>query len=437
MAAIPSLMDLAFNLRHHIVFGTLDLSLFNSYLAPHAEVVLHQQHPVSIIPSVHDSGQRNDGWEASSPTIKSEQAPTFQASSNPSPLSDSRAPFATPSSKDREPTLPTSNMLLHAGEPMEESSNLTVHASNVPQRKRRSNNDPEESGEAGPLQPTVPHTTPRKRRRATQLGGMNDDEESSQLQLTSSENSVGEGEAQHRRYEPQNLSSSTKQLHIPAVDPKLPRVKDAGAAKAVFMAKWEKRTSNYAALKKLSRYKTLIRYGKKENGPQEPFYELDKLMERTWEFGSIRVRRQFKSHLDAWMKSDDRALPCFGRPAHLDSLDSEKRELYDRLWIAIQVTRHRLAKRHINEALGRISLVKEMGEYQAIIERFGDSDPELSELSFGDQVTKLFWTVNPASPNASEARMASEELRKRFEKARPWIALQEHYESEGIAALIP
>ncbi|KAL8805530.1 MAG: hypothetical protein Q9182_001899 [Xanthomendoza sp. 2 TL-2023] len=420
MAAIRTLMDVAFHLRHHIIsgtlgFGTIQLDQFNDYLSPYAEVVVYAQQNTSAL-SEKVSAHNND------------QPPIY-----PRQRSEPRARFSSPTLQDHKPTPPTSTMLPPVG-----GSLTKPHARNAPKRKRRGNNDPQESDEAGPPHLKGPGAArSSKKRRVSQLSVTKDDGESSRSQRTSSENPHSEGQAQHRRHESQPLTSSTEPLYTPGSDPELPWVMDTTKAKAAFLTKWRKRTKDHPTLQKLANNEALFHYDQEAIRQLEPFYELDQLMERACEFGSMKVRRQFAASVDDWIRRDDRAVPDYGQPPHLGNLDLAKREDYDRLWIAIQMNRHRRERRQMNKLLGRISLIREMREYAAIVERFGASDPELNELNYGDQVSKLFSTVVPASSNAVENQKAAEDLRQRFEKARPWLELLNHYGSEGIFALVP
>lgn len=208
-------------------------------------------------------------------------------------------------------------------------------------------------------------------------------------------------------------------------------------AKRKFMAKWEKRTFDHAALDRLSRFITVASYINRR--PQEPFRELDKMMELISDFGSLEVQQGFAANLRLWMGSDDRVLPSLEPPAHLSTLEPGKRETFQRLWRATHITEFRSGKADINGLLLRLSIVKEMTVYNETIDFLKKNpDPRLN-LRKGQSVAAktrelIYETMYPQHLEAASKRSA---FNRKQTLARPYMALQKQYRNEGIFAMVP
>ncbi|KAL9020046.1 MAG: hypothetical protein Q9185_002660 [Variospora sp. 1 TL-2023] len=230
---------------------------------------------------------------------------------------------------------------------------------------------------------------------------------------------------------PQQLPSkdtSSPELHEMAMQ---------AMAKRKFMAKWEKRTFDHAALDRLSRFITVASYINRR--PQEPFRELDKMMELISDFGSLEVQQGFAANLRLWMGSDDRVLPSLEPPAHLSTLDPGKRETFQRLWRATHITEFRSGKADINGLLLRLSIAKEMTVYNETIDFLKKNpDPRLN-LRKGQSVAAktrelIYETMYPQHLEAASKRSA---FNRKQTLARPYMALQKQYRNEGIFAMVP
>ncbi|KAI4155572.1 MAG: hypothetical protein LQ341_000166 [Variospora aurantia] len=230
---------------------------------------------------------------------------------------------------------------------------------------------------------------------------------------------------------PQQLPSkdtSSPELHEMALQ---------AMAKRKFMAKWEKRTFDHAALDRLSRFITVASYINRR--PQEPFRELDKMMELISDFGSLEVQQGFAANLRLWMGSDDRVLPSLEPPAHLSTLEPGKRETFQRLWRATHITEFRSGKTDINGLLLRLSIVKEMTVYNETIDFLKKNpDPRLN-LRKGQSVAAktrelIYETMYPQHLEATSKRSA---FNRKQTLARPYMALQKQYRNEGIFAMVP
>ncbi|KAL8681988.1 MAG: hypothetical protein Q9186_001930 [Xanthomendoza sp. 1 TL-2023] len=205
MTSNAHLLDLAFQLRLHIINGSFDSKLFNDYLEPYATVVVHQQpvpdtspQPVSVVRSLQKSSRRND----------------------------SPPPSTSTPSKRRTPRLPATHFSPPVGGPTEKSTNTAPHGSHVPRPKRRSNTVSGVSGEAAsPRLPRSDAGPSQKRRRAAQLRGPNDHAGTSWSQPIDLENpDVEHGEARYRR----RISRRSSKQHAAAKATEI----DLGAAAA-------------------------------------------------------------------------------------------------------------------------------------------------------------------------------------------------------------
>lgn len=203
------------------------------------------------------------------------------------------------------------------------------------------------------------------------------------------------------------------------------------------MAKWEKRVFNHAALDRLSRFVTVPHYVNRR--PQEPFRELDKMMELISDFGSLDIQQGFAANLRLWISSDDRVLPSLEPPAHLKTLEPGKRETFQRLWRATHITEFRSGKADINGLLLRLSIVKEMTVYNETISFLKKNpDPHLN-LRNGQSIAakireQIYETMYPHHLEATQKRSA---FNRKQTLARPYMAMQKRYQNEGIFAMVP
>ncbi|KAL8959520.1 MAG: hypothetical protein Q9193_003634 [Seirophora villosa] len=219
--------------------------------------------------------------------------------------------------------------------------------------------------------------------------------------------------------------------------PELHEVDSQTIAKRKFMAKWEKRVFNHAALDRLSRFVTVPHYVNRR--PQEPFRELDKMMELISDFGSLDIQQGFAANLRLWISSDDRVLPSLEPPAHLNTLEPGKRETFQRLWRATHITEFRSGKADINGLLLRLSIVKEMTMYNETISFLKKyPDPHLN-LRNGQSIAakireQIYETMYPHHLEAAQKRSA---FNRKQTLARPYMAMQKRYQNEGIFAMVP
>ncbi|KAI4199140.1 MAG: hypothetical protein LQ348_001931 [Seirophora lacunosa] len=219
--------------------------------------------------------------------------------------------------------------------------------------------------------------------------------------------------------------------------PELHEVDSQTIAKRKFMAKWEKRVFNHAALDRLSRFVTVPHYVNRR--PQEPFRELDKMMELISDFGSLDIQQGFAANLRLWISSDDRVLPSLEPPAHLKTLEPGKRETFQRLWRATHITEFRSGKADINGLLLRLSIVKEMTVYNETISFLKKNpDPHLN-LRNGQSIAakireQIYETMYPHHLEATQKRSA---FNRKQTLARPYMAMQKRYQNEGIFAMVP
>lgn len=157
-------------------------------------------------------------------------------------------------------------------------------------------------------------------------------------------------------------------------------------------------------------------------------------------FGSLRIQQDFVSNLRSWMTSDDRTLPAFDLPEHLDNIEPAKRETFQELWKASQVTDFRSAKLETSAFLWRISLLKEMNLYQAIIQNLRATIKGKGKLRRGEKIatktrTQIFEIYETIYPQ--DAVQRTNTFNKKQTRARPYLVLQQHYQNEGFLAMFP
>ncbi|KAI4245563.1 MAG: hypothetical protein L6R40_002364 [Gallowayella cf. fulva] len=341
MSQLPSVVDLALNIRLLISTNTFDLALFNSQLQPYAQLVISEQASYSAVSK----------------------------------------------GKQREDT--TITVLPHQSTISSPSFSITAPPNHILYSQRRNNIGPTESTDTSSSSLLTQEPIHKKRRVS--------------------------------RHDDTGI---------------YPRELQPSGAKIRFFSKWMRRTSNHAALQNLSRFEILFPM---ENKGQQPFFELDRLMERCWGFGSAKVQQDFVSNLGIWMRSDDRDLPPFDLPSNLDALEPWKRDLFGRLSTATQITNHRRGKLLMNRALWRISLLKEMNEYHGIIEALKDYGVHAGPGggTFRDQVIQVLQTMFQGAWHTSVFRQTLSEFDRKFREVRPWLALQQHCKSDGVSVLIP
>ncbi|KAL8790936.1 MAG: hypothetical protein Q9213_000361 [Squamulea squamosa] len=214
-------------------------------------------------------------------------------------------------------------------------------------------------------------------------------------------------------------------------------------AKKAFIAKWDNRTGqqpgNRARIKRLCKFADVrLQEG---TSRQEPFGEVDRQMELVSCFGSHTVQEEIVRELHLWMASEDITLPTFDPPLHLAAYEPAKRILYEQLWIASKILDWRSTTKRSNKLLWRITVTKFMikhDEAVALLQRedsTSKSDNIQTKKAFVGRINHALYPEFFTTPINTKYRESK--FRQERRSGKPYLALQQHFRSDGIIAMIP
>ncbi|KAL8770422.1 MAG: hypothetical protein Q9209_003848 [Squamulea sp. 1 TL-2023] len=220
-------------------------------------------------------------------------------------------------------------------------------------------------------------------------------------------------------------------------------------AKRRFLARWEelakRGTESRVALEKLCRFDNLPPINKPEH-ELKPYTELDKFMTYLCDWGSSQVQTEFISNLYSLMASGRAISPSFSRPYPLDDLEITLQEPLQQHWRASQITDFWAQSKDRDKVLWRLCVLKEARHYQQMVELSNLEDQTnqkfptgitKSALTPGKIKEQLFRMYAKMCPSRKETLRLKQRFENNLALARPYLALQKHYQNDGIIAMIP
>ncbi|KAL8856134.1 MAG: hypothetical protein Q9178_007259 [Gyalolechia marmorata] len=390
MPATPALADLALHIRDHIVAGTFDRELFNRYLQPHAVIVYSQQLGASTQNFGRSERLANvGGFSNSHHPARSFGAPN-QFSDIISPIFQDGLPLPWNSARDR-------------------ARGLNV---------------------AEPAHRFVERVAPVQKRRRTSPSNISDPVlvDDNETDFRSPCSSIRPAAKQQRR---SNTTPETSQV-----------VKQL--AKEKFLVKWkeaiDKRPNAQIALERLCRFDILTTGdGHPSRQSNTPYFELNRLMDYVYAFGSPSVRQDLVSNLRMLMESNASTAPAFTVPPPIDGLSPGVQAAFRRLWRASQITDFWARTKEANKPLWRISITKEVGLFYEIIEQVGKErgSSEYKSIVTGNIKAKMYRMYEIMCYDPSQASRLKQRFIKSLLHSKPYLALEHHYQSDGIIAMVP
>ncbi|KAL8927104.1 MAG: hypothetical protein Q9172_001526 [Xanthocarpia lactea] len=390
MPATPALADLALHIRDHIVAGTFDRELFNRYLQPHAVIVFPQQ----LGAPTQNFGRsehlaRIGGFSNSHLPAASVGTPN-QSSDIISPIFQDGLPLPWNSARDRD-----------RGMNLAEPAHRFVEQDAPVQKRRRIS--PSTILDPVLLEGTEPDfRSPRSSDRPS-------------------------AKQQHRSNNTPEITQVGKQL-----------------AKEKFLAKWQevidRRPNAQIALERLCRFDMLTTGdGHPSRQSKTPYFELNRLMDYVYDFGSASVQQDLVSNLRMLMESNASTAPAFTVPPPIDGLSPVVQAAFRRLWHAAQVTDFWARTKEANKPLWRISITKEVGLFYEIIEQVGkeQGSSDYKHIVTKNVKAKMHHMYEIMCSDPSQASRLKQRFIKSLMHAKPYLALQHHYQSDGIIAMVP
>ncbi len=390
MLATPPLTDLALHIRDHIVAGTFDRERFNRYLQPHAVIVFPQQLGAATQNFGRSEHLANVGGFSNSDLPARSFGALNQSSDIISPIFQDGLPLPWNSARD------------HA-------RGLIV---------------------AEPAHRFVERVAPVQKRRRISPSNISDpvlvdDNETNFRSLCSSTRPAAK--QQRRSNTTPETTQAVKQL-----------------AKEEFLAKWQevidKRPNAHVALEHLCRFDMLTTGdGHPSRQSKMPYFELNRLMDYVYNFGSCSVQQDLVSNLRILMGSHASTAPAFTMPPPIDGLSPAVQAAFRRLWHASQITDFWARTKEANKPLWRISITKEVGLFYEIIEQVSQEQgsSEYKSIVTGNVKAKMYHMYGIMCSDPSQASRLKQRFIKSLLHSKPYLALQHHYQSDGIIAMVP
>lgn len=176
---------------------------------------------------------------------------------------------------------------------------------------------------------------------------------------------------------------------------------------------------------------------------QEPFTELDAIMARVFDVGSVHVQAAFARNVRAWVSSQTRPVStCEELPEHLEKheIGGIDASLFRRLWNADRVVRAAKGVEDIAVIIRRKALLELATVYEEVIERIraakklGESGLRHGQVAPAKARKILYTTLYPGVKDQKRMKGLFEYNMK---CASSYLFLHKHYGHDGILAMIP
>lgn len=404
------LQELANALREHIVLGTMNIDLINSYLHPTAciSMIVHPSNPTSVplTPAEDNTSRRVESDLDANAQIASQPTSTLQQSMDQpnaqhSSVGNLQSGRRTGKAKISVPAF--------ADKSGGTRTNLGVLATVSSRKKRRSSEVTSEINQPASMQPQPGDSAVLQNQLPKKRGGHDGPNNGTSKQQKTSEMDLAGGHA---------------------------RSEDQEAAKDAFVHKWSSRLRGISEWDGLERY---IFIGTKSG--QLPYQALGQMIEQIQPFGTSKVQQAFAQDVRSWLSS--------GRYREMHLLPPEQLQ-------HIPTCCNPLPFQHFWKAMKILSIAKGGESMASVLRRKAFVD---GVTTYKEACQEIRSKVKEGAIMLRQNQSAAAQIREQFfgtfyrDKARlqqaqsifahvqhcatPYIRMIEHYGNDGILALVP
>ena len=183
--------------------------------------------------------------------------------------------------------------------------------------------------------------------------------------------------------------------------------------------------------------------GETHNPGQEPYADLDGVISRIHEMGSVQTTTVFAKSVRAWVASQNKPIATeTDVPEHLEKTEigGIDARLFRRLWNAVKIVRTAKGLEDVSVIIRRKALIELVSAYEEVIARLrqsrktGGTDLQPGQKSAAKARQILYKALYTDTDNQKRMRSFFDYDMK---CAAPYVHLRKHYGHDGIIVLIP
>ena len=210
---------------------------------------------------------------------------------------------------------------------------------------------------------------------------------------------------------------------------------DVDVLKTRFRSRWADKLPTFDAWQKMDRF---ARIGARPD--QEPYVELEVIMQRVLSIGTLKVQASFAQTVTAWIASPHLTKCAPEPPDHLGSIPGFEAGPFQRFWKAMEVSRCAKGVEDIATILGRKSLVDLMSAYNEVTKHVrlcaGSGKLKLrSGETAGAKAREIVYSI--LYPEAETRKKMRSFFSYDQQCANAYVKLEKRFGNIGILAMIP
>ena len=210
---------------------------------------------------------------------------------------------------------------------------------------------------------------------------------------------------------------------------------DVENLRSQFRSRWAEKLPTFDAWQKMDRFSII---GARPN--QEPYVEVEVIMQRVLSIGTLKVQANFARSVTAWMASPHITKCAPEPPAHLESIPGFEAEPFQRFWKAMEVSRCAKGVEDMAILLRRKSLVDLISAYNEVVKHVrlcaGSGKLKLrSGETAGAKAREIVYSI--LYPEAETRKKMRSSFNYDQQCASAYVKLEKHFGNIGILAMIP
>ena len=210
---------------------------------------------------------------------------------------------------------------------------------------------------------------------------------------------------------------------------------DVDDLKNQFRSRWAEKLPTFDAWQKMDRF---ARIGARPD--QEPYVEVEVIMQRVLSIGTLKVQANFARSVTAWMASPHITKCAPEPPAHLESIPGFEAEPFQRFWKAMEVSRCAKGVEDMAILLRRKSLVDLISAYNEVVKHVrlcaGSGKLKLrSGETAGAKAREIVYSI--LYPEAETRKKMRSSFNYDQQCASAYVKLEKRFGNIGILAMIP
>ena len=230
-------------------------------------------------------------------------------------------------------------------------------------------------------------------------------------------------------------TSPSSHYHVNFIPKAQQHAEDVDVLKAQFRSRWADKLPTFDAWQKMDRFAQI---GARPD--QEPYVELEVVMQRVLLIGTLKVQASFARSVTAWITSPYITKCAPEPPAYLVNIPGFEAEPFQRFWKAMEVSRCAKGVEDIAILLRRKSLVDLISAYNEVIKHVrlcaaGGKLRLRSGETAGAKAREIVYSI--LYPEAETRKKMRSSFNYDQQCASAYVKLEKRFGNLGILAMIP